>query len=112
MRFSSLPEILFEGEYTDAGACIEYGVTADGFQFGEAMTRDYPGSGAECDAPSFVKIYADGKEVGDTTWDVFLLDMAVAGMSQDDVYERLLEQTEEWLADNWGDGPEYEKDDY
>lgn len=116
---SGLPEILFEVADAPHGAAMEYSLTPWGYTPGDREARDEPASGGEVDLPDFVSILIDGKCVGETTFQVFLMDYAAfhrgcygkivtLGSALDDIMERVLGETEEHLADYEDD---YDRDD-
>lgn len=101
---SDLPESLFEVTDALADNSLEYGVTPTGFTLGSPPGWDDPGDGDEVGLPEFVQIYANGKYVGETTWNVFIMDLANSlGLdlhkAENYVYAHVLEHTSVCLAD-------------
>lgn len=117
---SGLPEVLFEVADTEYGS-LEYGVTATSYTAAIDATRDDPGDGPEVDLPAFVTIYANGVQVGHTTWDIFIMDLLLyrrggptvltKGRLEMEVWDQVLRDTDEAVVES-DDGPEWERDDY
>lgn len=107
---SGLPTLYFEiGD-------LEYSIEVESYSPPTPDTRDEPGDGGECELASFVTISVNGVDVGNTTYNVFVMDAAgywgvqSHPMTKDEAERRIYDQAMEKCG--YMDPPEPDYDDY